>query len=591
MDRKDTLIKKKFYAYLMPGILMVAAMQLGNLVDSIFVGNLLGSNALSAQNIALPVVYFSQLPMMIFAYGGSIVAAICLGKREERNASYVFSTTLYITLIFCVVNAVCSIFYSTGLANLLGKTKQLSDMAADYMVVSVAGMPLIAIGLFMGSFLAIDNHPAESAALHIMANLLNLVTDYLFIQLMHMGIIGSALSTVVGYGVAGIFFAIYYFFSKKRSISLKWKGVFGDKKLIVSAFKNGLSNGMMLLLTTLRLFILNAGILAITGSAGMAIYSVCVSSFFLVMLCLHGISGVIQTIGGVLYGEKDYYGLRVVLKNVVRICIVVAIVLMVIFVVFPEIIASMFGFTNVHYLKEMKLCLRVYALSFVFYAINNVIQTYYSTIEEPFLATLNTVLQGFVILVPATLILLPSTWVVGTSIGAVIAEAFSMLIIFLVRRIRQKKGKLAGTHFDALPDVDENQYADITVEASTEAAAIAAHKLKVFCLEQGFGNKAANVLAIAGEELIHNIAQYGDQKKQTIDLCIRKTDESILMRIRDDGPPFNPLLVEVPEAKDEIPEITGLELVKRMALKLDYSRVLNMNNTIVETPLKLEENV
>lgn len=590
MDRKDTLIKRKFYKYLLPGIMMVAAMQLGNLVDSIFVGNLLGSNALSAQNIALPVVYFSQLPMMIFSYGGSIVASICLGKREEKNASLVFSSTLFITFIFCLINAGCSVFYSFPLANILTKTEYLAEMAADFMLVSVAGMPLIAIGLFMGSFLAIDNHPVESAALHIMANALNLVTDYIFIKLMSMGIIGSALSTVVGYGVAGIFFACFYYFSKKRTLSLKWKGVFSDKQLIAAAFKNGLASGMLLLLSTIRLFILNAGILAITGSAGMAIYSVCVSSFFLVMLCLNGISGVLQTIGGVLYGEKDYYGVRVVLRKVVRISVSVAIVLMLIFLIFPGTVASMFGFTNSLYADEMNKCLRVYACSFGFYAINYVIQTYYSTIEKPFLATLNTVLQGFAILVPATLLLLPATGVVGTSIGAIIAEALALTTVVIVRKVLQKRGKIDGTGFDALPEVDSNQYADITFEASKGAAATAAKRLKAFCLEQGFGNKAANVLAIAGEELIDNIAQYGDRRKLTIDLCIRKTEDTIVMRIRDDGPPFNPLLVSAPEAKDDLPEITGLELIKKMALRLDYSRVLNMNNTIVETPL-MEESV
>ena len=42
MERNDYLIKKKFYAYLIPGVMMVAALQLGNLLDSVFVGNILG---------------------------------------------------------------------------------------------------------------------------------------------------------------------------------------------------------------------------------------------------------------------------------------------------------------------------------------------------------------------------------------------------------------------------------------------------------------------------------------------------------------------------------------------------------------------
>lgn len=82
MERNDYLIKKKFYAYLIPGVMMVAALQLGNLLDSVFVGNILGMTALSASNLGMPIVFYAQVPMMILTIGGSTIAGVYIGRRE-----------------------------------------------------------------------------------------------------------------------------------------------------------------------------------------------------------------------------------------------------------------------------------------------------------------------------------------------------------------------------------------------------------------------------------------------------------------------------------------------------------------------------
>lgn len=57
----------------------------------------------------------------------------------------------------------------------------------------------------------------------------------------------------------------------------------------------------------------------------------------------------------------------------------------------------------------------------------------------------------------------------------------------------------------------------------------------------------------------------------------------LILRLRDDGIPFNPL--EYKQDETDQYHLGGIELIKRMADKMEYTRVLNMNNTIVEIRL------
>ena len=58
MERNANLINKKIHQYILPGVLMTVAMQLGNVVDGMIVGNLLGSSAMAASEMSMPVLLF-----------------------------------------------------------------------------------------------------------------------------------------------------------------------------------------------------------------------------------------------------------------------------------------------------------------------------------------------------------------------------------------------------------------------------------------------------------------------------------------------------------------------------------------------------
>ena len=606
MERNGYLIKKKFYKYLLPGIMMMAALQLGNLVDSIFVGNFLESICLSAMNLAQPVVFFAQIPMMVFSLGGSTVAGIKMGERKMKEASSVFSATLVIVVVFNIILAIAGIFFAEPLSIAFAGGSSIYAMTSEFMLAYLLEMPVLAFVMLLGYYMNVDGHPEDTAVMHIAANIINLLADVLYLKVMNTGVAGSALSTGTGYALAGIFFLIKYIRSPKRQLSFSFKLIKGSGKLIKESIPAGAPAGCMILLPALRMFILNPTVLNMTGDEGMTIYSICTNSLFFVQMCTQGIISVIQTVGGVLFGEKDYFGLRVILRQVTKYCVCVSVALTVLFLIFPSVVAGAFGFDSSG--TNCDTCIRILGLSSVFYSLNLLFQTYYATIQRASLALINAALQGVVLVIPVTLILLSPMGVPGAMLAMTISEAGAVLIVSVIRILLQKKGRLPGKTYAVLPEMAENQYIDITAAGITENVSEISRKMKEYCLENGIDEYTSNIVAVAADELFYVISQYLSkydgmpEEKKSVDLCLSRVGDSVVLRARDDGPPFNPLNeIEKAEANGPIDffedtqenesgmDLLGLKLLKGIAERVEYTRTLNMNNTVVEIKIRDRE--
>lgn len=120
-QRNERLIENKIWKYLLPGIMMSLALQLGNIVDTVFVGNFLGTEAMSAITLVLPMETLIQVTGYCLGMGGSIAAGILLGRRNKEGASQLFSITLLITVVVGLIIAAAAPFLAMPIADALAK--------------------------------------------------------------------------------------------------------------------------------------------------------------------------------------------------------------------------------------------------------------------------------------------------------------------------------------------------------------------------------------------------------------------------------------------------------------------------------------
>lgn len=585
MVRNDYLIKRKFNSYLVPGILMTIAMQLGNIVDSILVSMFIDIDGLTAISLSMPVLCLMQMFGFAIGVGGAITISVKLGKRQLNEASGIFSVCVIAVTAVSLLFTALSFFITKPLTMFLASTPELQALLEPYLFIFICFIPALNICLVIANMMTVDNNPKLGAAAFIVANAVNLILDYIFLRYTDMGMTGAALSSIIGFA-SGILLVIPYMFSKKRMLRFSLREGFGQMKMIGTIIKNGSPQAMYFIMQILKYYILNAFIQKTLGADNMAIYAVCINSVNIVRLFVEGVIGVVQTIGGVLYGEKDYYGIRRLVRRTLIFCSAAVAVLMAVFLIWPQLILTIFSFNKPELYDEALFCVRLFSFSFGFYAANRIVQVYYQTTLKARLSTIDTVLDGFVLLVPVTMLFIGTMGVTGISIATIVTEALTFFAVCVYRIIQQKRGKLPQKGFLMIPEKDGENLFDITVRSTDEQAVEISQKLIACCKENGISSERANIIGVAAEELTANIAHYGykGNKPDFIDINLSKADGKLILRVRDDGVPFNP--TEYNANEDEGFLFGGIGLIRAISDKMTYTRVLNMNNTVIELALE-----
>lgn len=577
-NRNNRLLNAKLNKYIIPGIMMSLALQLGNIVDTIFVSNLIGVEAMSAVTMSLPVETIVQLTGYCLGVGGSIAVGNMLGKRDKEGASKLFSATFMVTLVVGLLFSICALGVAGPIARLLVSGDGiLTTYTRDYIRISMFGAPVIGIGLMMVSYLGVENHPELASVYLILANVINLILDYIFLKFTPLGITGASLSTVLGFLFAMVVF-IAYVRSEKRNISfvrLKAK----DFSIIKEAIITGVPMLVFMATNFIKSLGLNTIIMNQIGEEGMAVFTVCDNVLLIVEMLTGGIIGVIPNVAGILFGEKDYVGIRVLCKKMLKYSYIVLAVIFVFIMLFTHQITVLFGSGGGELGAQMIQALRIFALCVAPYLWNKFIISYYESIEETAIASFVTFLENAVAVLPATFIgiyiwkQIDGIGIDGIAIGFVATEIITVIAALIFRKIKHK-----NSTFYIVPDKNPGINLDFSIKSTMEEAGTVNRKIMDFCKKNNVSRNKANLAAVCAEEMTVNIIKFGGKTSNWIDINICLEEDICRLRIRDNGINFNPL--EYTYDHEEF-DIHGIELVKKISKSMDYIRAIDMNNTII----------
>lgn len=577
-NRNNRLLNAKLNKYIIPGIMMSLALQLGNIVDTIFVSNLIGVEAMSAVTMSLPVETIVQLTGYCLGVGGSIAVGNMLGKRDKEGASKLFSATFMVTLVVGLLFSICALGVAGPIARLLVSGDGiLTTYTRDYIRISMFGAPVIGIGLMMVSYLGVENHPELASVYLILANVINLILDYIFLKFTPLGITGASLSTVLGFLFAMVVF-IAYVRSEKRNISfvrLKAK----DFSIIKEAIITGVPMLVFMATNFIKSLGLNTIIMNQVGEEGMAVFTVCDNVLLIVEMLTGGIIGVIPNVAGILFGEKDYVGIRVLCKKMLKYSYIVLAVIFVFIMLFTHQITVLFGSGGGELGAQMIQALRIFALCVAPYLWNKFIISYYESIEETAIASFVTFLENAVAVLPATFIgiyiwkQIDGIGIDGIAIGFVATEIITVIAALIFRKIKHK-----NSTFYIVPDKNPGINLDFSIKSTMEEAGTVNRKIMDFCKKNNVSGNKANLAAVCAEEMTVNIIKFGGKTSNWIDINLCLEEDICRLRIRDNGINFNPL--EYTYDHEEF-DIHGIELVKKISKSMDYIRAIDMNNTII----------
>ena len=573
MKRTGTLINKTYRNLLVSTLAMTASMYLSSILDGIMVGQILGTLELSAINLTYSISFLKNILIAMFTFGGNTLAIMYKGKRENDKADVVFTVSFWAGILSSVLIAVIGIALTVPTASLLGQNKpELESLIAAYLIPLWVLTPLTALNNQTAAFARTDGLKKLATALPIVANVINLVCDYLFMAVFGWGIAGAGWATVVGYAL-GSLLCIFYFKSSERSVRFT-REAFKKLSIMGKILSTGMPSALIYVCNFLRLFFTNAIILSATGTEGTQIASV---SFSLNSLCFIFIEGATMTLLpllGALYGERDIKGQKLALRYGMFVTVGLSIIILILSELFPLQLASMYGLTDPAICSVFAVTFRIMSINIPILAVIYVMRTFFQATKQRWLANILVILDGFATVVPLMYFLskIDIYWLWASfPISKALTVLITVVIIVIYKKVKNKDNYL-------LINGEEGPALDFSIHNNIEEATDAAHKAVGFCESQGVEKNLSHNIGVAVEELCVNTAKYAAKgQSDSIDIYVKVSDKSVVLRVRDNGNIFNPT-----EYKDDTGrEVTGLMLVRSLTSSIDYNRVLGFNVTAV----------
>lgn len=202
-------IPQLFVKLFVPTLVGMVFMTVFNIVDGIFVGKGISSDALAAVNIAAPVFLFSTAASLMFASGVSIVAATHLAQGNVKAANINVTQSMIVPLVLMFILAAIIFFFPNQLNTLFGGSEILRPYVRDYLR-GIFLFPILGVFLMVGSFIIrLDGAPKMAMSVNIVSALSNIFLDWLFIFPLGKGIWGAAVATILSQVIGTVMVMTY----------------------------------------------------------------------------------------------------------------------------------------------------------------------------------------------------------------------------------------------------------------------------------------------------------------------------------------------------------------------------------------------
>ncbi len=179
---------KLFFLASIPGAISMLASALYQMLDGIFVGQFLGATAFAAVNLAMPFVIINFSLADLIGVGSSVPISISLGKKQEEEASNIFTCACLMIVGTGVLIGALLFAAAPLLIRLMGAEGAFADLAVQYIRVYALCSPFTTIVFAMDNFLRICGYIRGSMFLNILMSALSAVLEFVFLSVLGWGI-------------------------------------------------------------------------------------------------------------------------------------------------------------------------------------------------------------------------------------------------------------------------------------------------------------------------------------------------------------------------------------------------------------------
>jgi len=234
---------KLIFQFAAPMLIGNLFQQLFSIIDTIIVGNFIGKQALAAVGASFPIIFMMVSLMIGLVMGTTVVISQYFGAKDYIKVKRAIDTMYVYSAGASLIITIAGLIFAEPLLRLLGLPEEIMPQATLYLRIFFSGI-IIFFG-YNGTSAALRGLGDSKTPLYflIIATVVNIILDLLFVAVFKWGIAGAAYATILANGIAfGL--AIYWLNKTHRIIQIAIKGLHFDREIFRQSIRIGLPTGI-----------------------------------------------------------------------------------------------------------------------------------------------------------------------------------------------------------------------------------------------------------------------------------------------------------------------------------------------------------
>lgn len=330
MDNKKATLElgtkpvgKLLAQYALPAIIAMTAASLYNIIDRVFIGQVVGPMAISGLAITFPFMNLAAAFGAAVGVGASTTISVKLGQKDYESAENILGNTITLNLIVGLAFGGICLLFLDPILRFFGASDATLPYARDFMQVILAGNVFSHMYFGMNAVLRAASKPRMAMFATIFTVGMNILLDIVFILWWHWGIKGAAFATVIAQ-VLALCWQMKLFTNKSELLHLK-RGIYKLKSnLVRNIISIGISPFLMNACACVIVIFINNQLVRFGGDMAVGAYGIANSIAMIFVMFVIGLNQGMQPIAGYNYGAQQYDRMM----RVVKLSIITAVCIM-----------------------------------------------------------------------------------------------------------------------------------------------------------------------------------------------------------------------------------------------------------------------
>lgn len=442
----NPLVRKPIYQllikYAVPSILAFLVSALYNIVDQIFIGNIVGHLGNAATTVSFPISTISTAIALLLGIGTASNYSIYKGRGDDERAERTVATGITGLLFFAGLELALVMTFINPLLKLFGASENIFQYAYDYTSITSMAIVFIVFSIALSHIIRADGSPKYAMMLNVVGAILNIVLDYIFMVNLNMGIKGAAWATFIGQAVSFLLALYYIFFLKDNPIRKKDFKI--HKEELAAILKLGSAACINQLAMVVVQIVMNN---VMTHYGAMSKYGPDIplaavgiaSKLYIVLIGFNiGLAQGGQPIIGYNYGAKIYRRVKDTYLTTIKISVIYSTIFFLLVEIWPQIFVNIFGKGNDLYMEFTIILLRITLIMTALNGLQPITANFYTSIGKARLGIFVSLTRQVLFYLPLIIVLPKFFGILGALYATPIADfiAFVLAMYFVVREFK-----------------------------------------------------------------------------------------------------------------------------------------------------------